>query len=144
VKTSIFIALTLLLGACASQPLSSTAFAPSPSSTALVEQAAFAAQPSNAQAAPSESPASLEQVKTVDIEEIDNGRVCEQRKRPGSNMTQKFCYTRQEWLANQEAREKALADQLDDLQREQRWRDEAMRQAEMEQRRPSGFGFGPN
>lgn len=142
-KYSIFIALSLLLGACASQPSSSTAFAPGPSGTAVVEQAAIAAERSDA-AAPAEAPDSLALVRTVDVEEIDNGRVCEQRKRPGSNITQKFCYTRQERIALQAAREEAREGQLDELRREQHWRDEIMRQAEMNQQRPSGFGFGPD
>ena len=59
-------------------------------------------------------------------------------------MTRTVCYTPEERLAATEAREEQRDEQLEELQREQRWRDEIIRQAEMSGRRPSGFGLGPN
>jgi len=42
------------------------------------------------------------------------------------------------------ARQEVTKDQLSELQREQQWRDEAIFEAEMRGRRPTGFGLGPN
>ena len=86
----------------------------------------------------------LSDIRTLTAGEADSGRVCESRERPGSRMTRRVCYTAQEWETIRAAREEALKDELDEFKREQHWRDEEFRQAQMEQRRPSGFGFGPN
>lgn len=94
--------------------------------------------------APNEGDAPIEQLRTLSIEEADSGRVCESVERPGSRMTRTVCYTREERQAAAAAREERRDEQLDELQREQRWRDEIIRQAEMSGRRPSGFGLGPN
>ena len=132
-KNPILMALALMLVACAST-------APRQVQSPLATSgAAFAP----GAAAPAAEVVTLP-VEEVDVEEIDNGLVCEKRQRPGSKMTQTFCYTREEHLAREAARDEALRDQLDELQREARWRDEIIRQAELERRRPSGFGIGPN
>lgn len=86
----------------------------------------------------------ISRLRTLTIDEADSGRVCESRERPGSRMTRTVCYTREEQLAAAAAREEQRDEQLDELQREQRWRDEIIRQAEMSGRRPSGFGLGPD
>ena len=165
-RHSIVIALSLLVGACASQPQyvaqtspssSATAFVASPPGTVLAEQSGSSAvqipadiqqvalAPEGAEKVVStESDEQITELRVVPAEEADSGRVCESRQRPGSRMEQTFCYTRQEQLVNQEAREALRDDQLADLQREQRWRDEIVRQAEMSGRRPTGFGLGPN
>lgn len=134
-KYSIIVAFALTLVACAhpsTRPLQSSLAATG---------TAFAADPAGSAAAPSTADDEIVDVTEVSAEELDNGRVCESRKRPGSNITQTVCYTRDEQAAS---REKALKDQLDELQREARWRDEVIRQATLEGRRPSGFGLGPN
>jgi len=95
-------------------------------------------------AAPDEGGETIAQLRTLSIEEADSGRVCESVERPGSRMTRTVCYTREEQQASAAAREERRDEQLDELQREQRWRDEIIRQAEMSGRRPSGFGLGPN
>lgn len=79
--------------------------------------------------------------RTVTSDEADNGRVCEYRMRPGSHIAQKYCYTRDQRIANQEARDEIVRQQIDELQREQRLQDEMRRQMEMERmRRRSAFG----
>lgn len=75
-------------------------------------------------------------VKTVTSDEADNGRVCEMRQRPGSRMAQKYCYTRQQYTANQELRDEAVRQQIDELQREQRLLENQRQQMEIERRRP--------
>lgn len=85
----------------------------------------------------------LSDIRTLTANEADSGRVCESRERPGSRMTRRVCYTAQEWDSIRAAREEALKDELEEFKRQQKWRDEEFRQAQMEQRRPSGFGFGP-
>lgn len=87
---------------------------------------------------------SIARVDVVPGEQANTGIVCERVQRPGSRMTRKVCYSRAQQLASQEARDKARNDQLAELEREQRWRDEIIRQAEMRGMRPSGFGLGPN
>lgn len=91
-----------------------------------------------------EDEGSISELRTLTIDEADSGRVCESRERPGSRMTRTVCYTREERIAAAAAREEQRDEQLDELQREQRWRDEIIRQAEMSGRRPSGFGLGPD
>ena len=103
-----------------------------------------AAEARDAAAPPTEGDASIAQLRTLSIEEAGSGRVCESVERPGSRMTRTVCYTREERQASAAAREEQRDGQLDELQREQRWRDEIIRQAEMSGRRPSGFGLGPN
>lgn len=66
--------------------------------------------------------------------------VCEVRERPGSKIKQEICMTREAYSASREA----AKGQLSDLQREQQWRDEVIREAEINGRRPTGPGFGPN
>jgi L-fucose isomerase-like protein len=91
---------------------------------------------------PTERLASIVQTRTITAQEADNGRVCEYRKRPGSNIAQKYCYTLQERLANQEANDELVRRQLEDLQRDQRLREEMQRQMEMERRRREAAAFG--
>lgn len=123
------VALTLLIGACASPP---------------PRQAATLAPFVAATDTRAVADATIAELKTVTADEADSGKVCEKVERPGSRMARTVCYTKQERVAYQEARDEAMRDQLDELQREQRWRDEVIRQAEMDQRRPTGFGLGPN
>jgi len=137
-KHPIIMAFTLTLVACTSQ-------SPREIQSALAAGgAAFAERPASPSAASDSGAAEIVDATTVQAEDLDNGRICEQVKRPGSNMTQTFCYTREERVAQQTARDKERNDQLSELEREARWRDEIIRQATMEGRRPSGFGLGPN
>ena len=157
---------TLLLCACASQPPSAVqtlpasaaaSFLAGDTATPIQQQGGAQAAPEPApqdpvpvaadtrdDAAPNEGDATIAQLRTLSIEEADSGRVCVSRERPGSRMTRTVCYTPEERLAATEAREEQRDEQLEELQREQRWRDEIIRQAEMSGRRPSGFGLGPN
>ena len=65
-----------------------------------------------------------------------SGRICKTTKRPGSNIADTVCYTREEQLA----RQAASKDTLDELQREQQWRDQVIQEALMKNRYPSGLG----
>ena len=156
----------ILLCACASQPPSAVQTPPASASSSFLAgdiptpiqpkggaQAASVPTPQRPPptavdardaATPNEGDAMVAQLRTLSIEEADSGRVCESVERPGSRMTRTVCYTREERLANAAARDEQRDEQLDELQREQRWRDEIIRQAEMSGRRPSGFGLGPN
>ncbi len=157
---------TLLLSACASQPPGAVQTLPASSAASFLggDTATPIQQQDGAEAAPvpapreqaptaadtpdddaaNESDATIAQLRTVTAQEADSGRVCESVERPGSRMTRTVCYTREEQVAAAAAREERRDEQLDELQREQRWRDEIIRQAEMSGRRPSGFGLGPN
>ena len=162
----IVLAVPLLICACASQPPSAVQTSLSPGVAPFVanttdpataeqsvpsapqppvgrEQAAYAAGSAGADVS-NEGQESIAQLRTLSIEEADSGRVCEARMRPGSRMTRTVCYTREERLAYEAEREEMTEAQIAELQREQRWRDEIIRQAEMSGRRPSGFGLGPN
>ena len=161
-RYSIFMALSLLVSVCASQTpsgdqtfLSSSAAAliASPPDVAVAEEsgsseAKMPARIQQVDSAPEgaeenaaiESDEQITNVRVVPMDEADDRRICEYRKRPGSRIAQKVCFTRQERIANQEA----TKDQLANLQREQRWRDEIIREAQMNGRRPSGFGLGPD
>jgi len=57
--------------------------------------------------------------ETIDIEELDNGLVCEYEKRPGSHIAQEYCYTREEQAANQEAQDALVRRQMQTLSMEQ-------------------------
>jgi hypothetical protein len=135
VKHSILMVFALGLVACASQS-SRQALRP-----LAADGLAFASAPA---AVSNVTEAGGVEVEPLPDEAVENIQVCEQRKRPGSHIAETFCYTRDEQAARAQEREKALSDQLDELQREARWRDEIIRQAELEGRRPSGFGLGPN
>jgi hypothetical protein len=65
-----------------------------------------------------------------------SGRICKTTKRPGSNIADTVCYTREEQLARQAASQ----DTLDELQREQHWRDQVIQEALMRNRYPAGLG----
>lgn len=155
---------TLLLSACASQPPSALQTLPAAASFLTGDAAVPIRQQGGAETAPvpaphdpvpvaadtrddavpSEGEEAIAQLRTLSIEEADSGRVCSSVERPGSRMTRTVCYTREERVAAAAEREEQRDEQLDELQREQRWRDEIIRQAEMSGRRPSGFGLGPN
>jgi hypothetical protein len=65
-----------------------------------------------------------------------SGRICKTMKRPGSNIADTVCYTREEQLARQAASKDALGE----LQREQHFRDQVIQEALMKNRYPSGLG----
>ncbi|HUQ52810.1 MAG TPA: hypothetical protein VM692_11355 [Gammaproteobacteria bacterium] len=76
---------------------------------------------------------------TPDAESLGDpaaGRICKTTKRPGSNIADTVCYTREEQLARQEASK----DKVAELQREQRWRDQVIQEAQMRNRYPAGLG----
>lgn len=67
----------------------------------------------------------------------NSGRICKTVKRPGSNIADTVCYTREQQLARQAAGQEAV----DDLQNEQRWRDQSIHEAAMKNRYPTGVGI---
>ena len=66
--------------------------------------------------------------------------ICTTRKRPGTRIDYKFCYTPEQQVMVREAKERAFHD----LQQEGRWRDQAIQEAQMENRYPTGAGMGPS
>lgn len=133
----------LLLAACAANPpLEDLSRQPAALSQQPATSATLATTPGSAAAerAVAIDPEAVTEVVYSPNDEAYNAVVCEVRERPGSNIKQKFCMTREAWSARQAASQ----DQLSDLQREQRWRDEVIREAEMHGRRPTGAGLGPN
>ena len=68
------------------------------------------------------------------------GRVCKDRRRPGSMIATTICYSREEQLAFDQAKERTLSD----LEREQLWRDQVINDAKMKNEWPRGGGLGPN
>lgn len=54
--------------------------------------------------------------RTVPIEELDNGLICEQRKRSGSRVKRTVCYTREQ-LAAQAQTEEQIREQMREMDR---------------------------
>jgi hypothetical protein len=71
------------------------------------------------------------------IDDAASSRICKRVKRPGSNIADTVCYTRGEQLAKSAASKAAI----EDLQNEQRWRDQAIEEALMKNRFPSAVGI---
>ena len=90
--------------------------------------------PAAAAAAAVDSEAVATDVKTVAIEELDNGLVCEARERSGSRVTRKVCYTREEYAAVQALQREQAQQYARDLSREREMR-EAQERADQERRR---------
>jgi hypothetical protein len=76
---------------------------------------------------------------TVPLYERGDTTVCRTMQRPGSRISERVCYTREEELAAQEASKRMLAD----LEREQHFRDQAIQEAAMKNRYPGAPGM-PN
>jgi len=154
----------LLLGACAAAPqtevarsfsqLNPTASPPPVAALAPVAPIAVAAPvKSLAPLEPAAEIAAVENValeeplaaaatvKTVTIDEIDSGMVCESRQRPASRITEKFCYTREEYAATQDLRDEIVRQQMDDLRREQAMFEAMQRQIEEQRRRAAEAAF---
>ncbi len=111
--------ISLALSACASAP-------------DVVPVANLSAEPESA----TEIPVVMAtEVETVGVSEIDNGRVCESERRPGSRIAQTVCYTREEHAALQARRSEEIAAYIDALDEDQRNR--AFAQQEMERQRRS-------
>ena len=55
--------------------------------------------------------------KTIPIDELDNGLICEQRKRSGSRIKQTVCYSREELAANQAQNEERIREQMREMDR---------------------------
>ena len=136
-------AAALLLAACAANPpredLSHQPAVLSPQPTTSATLAATAGRVAPQRVVPTALGPVTEVVYSASDEAYD-AVVCEVRERPGSKIKQKICMTQEALRARQEA----TTDHLSTLQREQQWRDEAIFQAEMQGRRPTGFGLGPN
>jgi hypothetical protein len=79
--------------------------------------------------------------ETIDIRELDNGRVCERRVPTGSRISEEWCYTR----ADYEALQTAMHDDIQRDMNEMRQLQEARRMAEQgarnEAMRRAGGGF---
>lgn len=80
------------------------------------------------------APVNEVEVESVDIEELDNGLVCEPRKRGGSRIQRRVCYNREEYAANAEAREEQARETVRTLDQQQR-NMEMMRQQQEAARR---------
>jgi hypothetical protein len=134
-----FVPLTLLaLTACATSPIEPPVAAFAPSGSPVVSPSAALPSSETAVAANSVSAEPVADVESIDIEELDNGLVCEYEKRPGSRIEKKYCYTREERAAYQAARDQQVRQQMNalSLEQEQRaaWERELARQ-----RSPSGI-----
>jgi hypothetical protein len=81
-----------------------------------------------------EAPSEALDVKTVEIEELDNGLVCEPRQRSASRITRRVCYTREEYAALQVQQREQAQEYARDLSRDREWR-EAQERMEQERRR---------
>jgi hypothetical protein len=71
------------------------------------------------------------------MDDPNSGRICKRVKRPGSNIADTVCYTREQQLATSAASKAAM----EDLQNEQHWRDQAIQEALMKNRFPSAVGI---
>lgn len=69
----------------------------------------------------------------------DHDRICRTRKRPGSLIASTVCYSQSEQLALEGTNKRAV----DELGREQHWRDQSIQEAQMHNRYPRGAGLGP-
>lgn len=65
--------------------------------------------------------------------------VCKTEQRAGSRIAERVCYTRQQATANAEANQRTRTE----LEREAHWRDQAIHEAVMDNRYPTGPGLGP-
>lgn len=87
-----------------------------------------------------QAPAEVNDVKTVQFEELDNGLVCERRERSASRISRRVCYTREEHAAYQAAEREQAQKYAQALSRDREWR-EAQDRAEQERRRQGMAGF---
>jgi TonB family protein len=77
--------------------------------------------------------------QTMPFAERGDATVCRTMQRPGSRISERICYTREQELAAQEASRRMVAD----LEREQHFRDQAIQEAAMKNRYPGAPGM-PN
>jgi TonB family protein len=77
--------------------------------------------------------------QTLAFAERGDGTVCRKMQRPGSRISERICYTREQELAAQAASKRMIAD----LEREQHFRDQAIQEAAMKNRYPGAPGM-PN
>ncbi len=126
-----------LAGAAAS----ATARSPSAHSPAPIEQRDPTADLTTADG-PAETEAPEELVVTATRAEPDaaHGRVCKDRRRPGSMIAATICYSREEQPAFERDKQRTLSE----LEQEQRWRDQVINDAKMKNEWPRGGGLGPN
>jgi hypothetical protein len=73
-------------------------------------------------------------VETVGADEMDNGLVCRSRRRSGSRIAESYCYTREEYAAEQQARDEKTRAYVNALDQDQRNREMAQQQREQERR----------
>ena len=127
----IYIVSALLAVGCAGQRVET----PPPASVGntVAKAGSLIAQVDIAPAA-AEAPTETLDVKTVEIEELDNGLVCEPRERSGSRITRRVCYTREVYAALQVQQREQAQEYARDLSRDREWR-EAQERMEQERRR---------
>jgi len=70
----------------------------------------------------------------VDIADLDNGLVCESRRRPGSRIAKEVCYTRGEYTALAAAQREQTQRYIRDLRRDQELRADQERAVQEQQR----------
>jgi hypothetical protein len=102
----------------------------------LVLLAACASSPTDEPVAtdptvPTDTTATLaaNEVEIIDITKLDTGRVCERVVPTGSRIAQQWCYTRDEYLAQQAAMHGDIQRDMADLRRQQQVRQMAEQEA---------------
>jgi len=73
------------------------------------------------------------------VPSLEGETICKTETRAGSRIAERVCYTRQQAAATAEANERTRTE----LEREAHWRDQAIHEAVMENRYPTGPGLGP-
>lgn len=84
---------------------------------------------------PAVASAPLGEVQSVDVSELESP-VCEQRKRPGSRIAERICYTEEAYAARTQLKQERGQEYAEALQRDQ-YNREIRQQMEEERRRQS-------
>lgn len=80
-------------------------------------------------AEPAGDPAAPEDVRTVEVAQLDDEPVCEQRRRAGSRISKPVCYTPEQRAALQAKQAAAARDYAQDLERERAMKEQQSRQS---------------
>ena len=120
----------------ATSPVLGSAASIAGNASPLSSMAATLLAPTGTDAASTEPGAGAQ---TMALTERGDGTVCRKMQRPGSRISERICYTREEELAAQAASKRMIAD----LEREQHFRDQAIQEAAMKNRYPGAPGM-PN
>lgn len=80
------------------------------------------------------------EVMVVTGTQEDSDPICKTRRRPGSMIAATICYSREEQLALENAKLRTI----ENLENEQRWREQVINDAKMDNASPRGGNIGPN